>query len=61
MGYADLSIQGVRSDIKTPHIDSIANSGVRMTQGYVTAPQCTPSRAALNYGSVSTAFWYRRY
>ena len=36
LGYGELGCQGNR-DIPTPHIDSIASSGVRFTDGYVTA------------------------
>lgn len=46
-GYADLGIQGQKSDVKTPNIDQLARDGVRMTSGYVTAPQCAPSRAGM--------------
>lgn len=49
-GYADLGIQGEVSDIRTPNLDRLAEEGVRMTSGYVTAPQCTPSRAGLISG-----------
>ena len=49
-GYADLGIQGVVDDIRTPNLDRLAKDGVRMTHGYVTAPQCTPSRAGLMSG-----------
>lgn len=49
-GYADLGVQGVVNDIRTPNLDRLAGDGVRMTQGYVTAPQCTPSRAGLVSG-----------
>ncbi len=49
-GYADLSCQGIVDDIRTPHIDHLAREGVRMTSGYVTAPQCVPSRAGLLSG-----------
>ena len=34
-------------DIPTPHIDSIAKNGVRFTQGYVSGPYCSPTRAGL--------------
>jgi len=44
------------SDIKTPNIDSLAADGVRMTAGYVTAPQCTPSRAGLMTGRYQQRF-----
>lgn len=49
-GYADLGIQGVVQDIKTPHLDQLGRDGVKMTSGYITAPQCIPSRAGLVSG-----------
>ena len=49
-GYSDLGAQGVRADLKTPHTDALAAAGVRMTSGYVTAPQCVPSRCGLLSG-----------
>lgn len=55
-GYADLGAQGVVSDIKTPNLDQLAKTGIRMTSGYVTAPQCTPSRAALMTGRYQQKF-----
>ncbi len=55
-GYADLGVQGVDDDVRTPHIDALARSGVRMTHGYATAPQCTPSRAGLITGRYQTRF-----
>ncbi len=55
-GYADLSCQGVFDDIRTPNIDSLAAQGVRMTSGYVTAPQCVPSRAGLLSGKYQNRF-----
>jgi len=53
LGYADLSCQG-SPDVKTPNIDSLAASGVRCTAGYVTAPQCGPSRAGILSGRYQT-------
>lgn len=49
LGYADLGCQGSKS-VKTPNIDKIAERGVRFTDGYVTAPQSGPSRAAIVTG-----------
>ena len=49
-GYADLGAQGIVSDIRTPHLDRLAREGVRCTAGYITAPQCSPSRAGLITG-----------
>ena len=55
-GYTDLRCQGIRKDLKTPHIDSLAKGGVRMTNGYITAPQCVPSRAGLLSGRYQNRF-----
>ena len=55
MGYGELGIQGC-TDVPTPNIDSIGNSGVRFTHGYVTAPVCSPSRAGLMTGRYQTRF-----
>ena len=49
LGYHDLGCQGA-DDVKTPRIDSLAANGVRCIAGYVTAPQCSPSRAGLLCG-----------
>lgn len=49
LGYADLGVQGC-TDMPTPHIDSIAKSGVRFASGYVSAPVCSPCRAGLMPG-----------
>jgi len=45
-------------DIPTPHIDSLAKSGVRLTDGYVTAPFCAASRAGLITGRYQTRFGF---
>lgn len=55
-GYSDLSCQGVFDDMKTPNIDALASGGVRMTDGYCTAPQCVPSRGGLISGQYQTKF-----
>lgn len=55
-GFADLSAQNVFKDVKTPHIDALATGGVRMTSGYVTAPQCVPSRGGLLTGRYQNRF-----
>lgn len=55
LGYGELGCQGNR-EIPTPHIDAIAANGVRFTSGYVTAPNCSPSRAGLLTGRYGTRF-----
>jgi arylsulfatase A-like enzyme len=37
-------------EIPTPQLDALAASGVRFTNGYVSAPYCSPTRAALLTG-----------
>jgi len=48
-GYGDLSCMG-SADLATPHIDSIAASGVRFTNWYSNSPVCSPSRASVLTG-----------
>ncbi|MCB1206817.1 MAG: arylsulfatase, partial [Verrucomicrobiae bacterium] len=47
LGYSDLGCYG--SEIDTPHLDSIAENGLRFTQFYNTA-RCWPTRGALLTG-----------
>ena len=56
LGYGETSCQG--GDIPTPNIDSIAANGVRFSSGYVTAPFCAASRAALMTGRYQTRFGF---
>jgi arylsulfatase A-like enzyme len=58
-GYADVGFNGCE-DIPTPHIDRIAHEGVRFTNGYVTYPVCSPSRAGMITGRYQGRFGYRR-
>ena len=55
MGYADIGVHGCK-DIPTPHIDSLAKNGVRCTNGYVTHPYCSPTRAGLLTGRYQQRF-----
>jgi len=57
LGYADLGCQGSK-EVISPNIDSIAANGVRCTAGYVTAPQCCPSRAGLMTGRYQNHFGF---
>jgi N-acetylgalactosamine-6-sulfatase len=49
LGWGDISANGA-PDIRTPNIDSIAKKGVRFTQSYANAPECSPTRCALMTG-----------
>ncbi len=55
LGYADLGIHGSK-DIPTPHIDALARDGVRCTNGYVSCPYCSPTRAGLLTGRYQQRF-----
>lgn len=55
LGYGDLSCYNQRAE-PTPNIDSIAGSGARFTDGYVSAPVCSPSRAGLMTGRYQQRF-----
>lgn len=55
-GWADLGVQGSDQDIRTPHLDAMARDGVRFTRGYVSAPQCVPSRAGVLTGRYQQRF-----
>ena len=48
LGWKDVGFNGC-TDIKTPNLDRLAESGVRFTQFYA-QPMCTPTRAALLTG-----------
>lgn len=55
LGYAGIGVQGC-TDIPTPNIDSIARNGVRFTNGYVSCPVCSPTRAGLMTGRYQQRF-----
>jgi arylsulfatase A len=48
-GYQDLGCYG-SPDIRTPHLDQLAEEGMRFTDFYVVASVCSPSRAGLLTG-----------
>lgn len=49
LGYGDLSSYGAKAH-KTPHLDRMAQEGIRLTNFYVSMPFCGPSRATLLTG-----------
>jgi arylsulfatase A-like enzyme len=55
LGYSDLGFQGGK-DIPTPNLDALAKSGVRCTDGYVSGPYCSPTRAGLLTGRYQQRF-----
>ena len=55
-GWPDIGAAGIYEDLKTPNIDQLAADGARCTNGYVTAPQCVPSRGGLLAGRDQSRF-----
>ena len=49
LGYTDLGCYGNPFN-ETPHIDSLAGSGLKFTQAYSSSPVCSPSRAGILTG-----------
>jgi len=56
LGWGELTSQGFTKDIPTPNIDSISANGVRFTNGYVSGPYCSPTRAGLLTGRYQQRF-----
>jgi arylsulfatase A-like enzyme len=50
LGYADMSCTGLASDVATPHMDMLAEQGVRFTSAYASAPICNASRIGIMTG-----------
>jgi arylsulfatase A-like enzyme len=57
LGYSDIGVHGGKV-VPTPHLDALAASGVRCTNGYVSAPICAPSRAGFMTGRYQTHFGF---
>lgn len=55
MGYADVGFHGCK-DIPTPNLDRLAAGGIKFTNGYVSGPYCSPTRAGLMTGRYQTRF-----
>ena len=58
MGYGDLNIQNENSKIPTPHLNQIAQEGMRFTDAHSSSGICSPSRYALLTG---TYHWRRQH
>lgn len=56
-GYADFGFQGSRQ-FRTPHLDKLSASGVRLSQFYMSASVCGPSRAGLLTGRYQQRFGF---
>ncbi len=49
LGYGELGSYG-QTKIETPHIDALAENGMRFTQHYTSSPVCAPARCMLLTG-----------
>lgn len=49
LGYGDLGCYG-NTEIRTPHLDSLAKGGLRFTDFHSSCPVCSPTRAGLLTG-----------
>ena len=54
LGWRDLGIYG-NAGIRTPNIDRLARSGLRVTRAFGTTPQCSPSRISTLTGKYAHA------
>ncbi|WP_373496812.1 arylsulfatase [Aquiflexum sp.] len=50
MGYGDVSSFNPESKIITPHIDRLANNGIKFTDAYTSSAVCTPTRYGILTG-----------
>jgi arylsulfatase A-like enzyme len=55
VGYGDFGSYGA-PDIKTPHVDSLAREGIRLTDFYANGDTCTPTRVGLISGRYQQRF-----
>jgi len=55
LGQTDISLYGNKS-VCTPNIDKIGKDGAIFTEGYITSPVCSPSRAGLLTGRYQQRF-----
>lgn len=53
LGYGDLSCFNEESKIATPHLNSLAQSGMKFTDAHSTSALCTPSRYSILTGRYS--------
>src|SRR3712207_339390 len=49
LGWRDLGVYG-NPAIRTPHMDGLARSGLRVAYAFGTSPQCSPSRISMLSG-----------
>lgn len=55
LGYNDVGFQGSK-EIPTPHLDKLASQSLRCSNGYVSHPFCSPTRAGIMTGRYQHRF-----
>jgi len=60
LGYGDVSCYNPDSKIPTPHIDRLANAGMRFTDAHSPAAVCTPTRYGVLTGRYCWRTWLKR-
>ena len=60
MGYGDVSCYNSQSKVDTPHIDALADLGVRFTDAHTSSAVCTPTRYSILTGRYNWRSWLKR-
>src|SRR5690606_5931090 len=50
LGWSDTTLHGTTRLYQTPHIERLAERGLRFTQAYAASPLCSPTRASIMTG-----------
>ena len=54
LGFMDIGANNPNCFYETPHIDQLAKSGMRFTNGYAANPVCSPTRYSILTGKYPT-------
>lgn len=54
LGYMDVGCNNPKTFYETPHIDQLAKTGMRFTNGYAANPVCSPTRYSIMTGKYPT-------
>ena len=65
LGWADTSVRMMNSEAEsasdfhqTPHLEKLANRGMKFSNAYAPAPTCTPSRKSIQFGKTPGRLGY---
>ena len=67
LGWQDVSVSFTQEPTpynrryRTPHLERLAREGMRFTQGYASAPVCTPTRTSIQTGLSPAASQIKAY